>query len=99
MELLEASEINVGLVLTKRLSPLAVRHEILISPYGKLMKDIHTSGKIDITELTLKYGPTVINAALHSVSNMNGLGELANWPRVLEECYAMYEAGTALEKM
>lgn len=63
------------------------------------MKDINTSGKIDITELTLKYGVTVINAALHAVSNMNGLGELANWPKVLEESYAMYEAGTALEKM
>lgn len=99
MELLEACEITVGLVLKKRLSPLALRPETLMSPYDKIIKDIQTTGKIDMTDLALKYGPGVINPALDAVKNLNGLGEAADWPKILEESSAMYQAGISMEKL
>lgn len=99
MELLEACEICVGLVLKKRLSPLAIRPETLMAPYDKIIKTIQTDGKIDMTELAIQYGPGIINPALDAVKNLNGLGEAADWPKILEESSAMYQAGITLEKL
>jgi Mrp family chromosome partitioning ATPase len=52
-----------------------------------------------MTDLAEKYGPNIINAALHATENMNGLGELAKWPTILENSFASYEAGIKMEKM
>jgi replicative DNA helicase len=99
MELLEASEINVGLVLKNRLSCLAIRPETLMAPYDKIIKEIQKRGEVNMTDLAERFGPNIINAALHAVENMNGLGELAKWPKILENSYSSYEAGDKLEKL
>jgi hypothetical protein len=99
MDLQSVSEVNVGLVLKNRISVLAIRPEELISPYDKIIKDIQKCGVVDMTDLAQKYGPNIINAALHAVENMNGLGELANWPKILQESSAMYQAGIKMEKL
>jgi hypothetical protein len=99
MDITEVSEINVGLVLTKRQSPLAVRSECLISPYDKLMKEVQTAGKLDISDLAIRFGPTLINSALDAAKACNGLGTMADWPKILEETAAMYQAGATMEKL
>lgn len=71
----------------------------LIAPYNKILKDIQTQGKIDLTDLALRYGPTVINAALDAAKATQGLANETNWPRVLEESYAAFQAGQVLEKL
>lgn len=101
MELVEASETVMGLVLTKRLVPLAVRTETLVAPYDKMLQHIQKKGisQETINDLTIEFGPGLINAALDAAKHLNGLGELGDWPKILEETAAMYQAGIMLEKM
>lgn len=76
-----------------------MRSEVLIAPYNKILADIQKMGRIDLTTLSMAYGPTVINSALDAARGVGGLALNTNWPKVLEESWAMHQAGATLEKL
>lgn len=93
---LDNSEIVVGLILEKRLSPISVRPEMFHPPYNDVIK-LYKAG-ICSEEIIQKTGLLPIQTAHDAARNINGLGEL-NWVQILEQSASFYSAGDKLEKM
>lgn len=95
--LIEASEIVSGLTITGKISPNAVRSDILISPYDELVK-LYKSGMKEPEELIEKAGLNPVMAALESVKNLNGLSG-ADWLSILEITSMKHNVGVRMEKL
>lgn len=93
----DASELVLGLVLDGRIAKSAVRPEIFIPPYNKIIEEIQQNPTIEIEDLIERHGFSPIRTAWDAVHGLNGLGE-KNWIKILEETALYYDAGRKLEK-
>jgi len=91
------SEIVTGLVLTNKISPNAVRNELLFPPYNDVVKAIK-EGMNEPEDLILKFGIGSINPALDAIKNLNGLSG-ADWLSILETSYNQHQTGMKMEKI
>jgi hypothetical protein len=92
----DASEIVIGLVITKKISINSVRPEIFVPPYNDVIKLMKT-GTIDTETLIEKIGFSPIQASLEAAKSVNGMGS-GNWIKILEDTAIAYDAGIRLEK-
>jgi len=95
MNWLDASECVMGLILEGRLSHNSVRPEILIEPYNRMLT-LWKEG-LPREEIIQRVGLQPFNACLSAVHSMNGAGE-ADWVKILEESYTLYQAGRRMER-
>lgn len=79
-----------------RIAPNAVRPELLMPPYDKMIKLIQ-NGVTEPEELTIQLGISAVRAGFDSVYNMNGYGE-ADWLSILETTAVYQQAGIQMEK-
>lgn len=99
MDWSSASEIVVGLILdNNRLSINAVRPELFIEPYSKIIKLKQKTPEMSIEDLIMAVGFSPVDAALRSVHNMNGLGD-KDWVKILENSATLYDSGAKMGKM
>jgi hypothetical protein len=94
----DSSEIAAGLVLEGRLSINAVRPELFIEPYNRIIKLKQKNPEISIEELISTIGFSPIDSATRAVHNMNGMGD-RNWVQILEQSALLYDAGAKMGKL
>ena len=95
--IIEASEIVSGLTITGKISPNAVRTDILFSPYDELVK-LYKSGVTEPEELIERVGLNTVQASLESIKNLNGLSS-ADWLSILDNTAMKYNMGMRMEKI
>lgn len=93
----DASEYTAGLMLAKRLSKHASDSRYFAPPYDEAVK-LWQDGK-DIEEIFEAIGPNPIQGALHAQENINGLGDIIDFPKLLQKSFTGYQAGIKLEKL
>lgn len=90
-----ASACSMGLILTGRLGATSIRSEALVEPYNRMLL-LYKEGASK-EDIIMRIGLEPYNSCLDAIHNMNGAGE-ADWPRMLEESFALYQAGRKMEK-
>ena len=94
----DSSEIVLGLILDHRLSVNAVRPELFIEPYNKVIKILQKEPETSIEDLIITTGLSPIQGAFDQVHRMNGLGE-RDWVKILEQSMLMYDVGVKMGKL
>jgi len=94
----DSSEIVLGLILDHRLSVNAVRPELFIEPYNKVIKLLQKEPTTSIEDLIIATGLSPIQGAFDQVHRMNGLGE-RDWIKILEQSALFYDAGAKGAKL
>ena len=95
---LETSEVVAGLVLAKRLSLNAVRPEIFFGEFRNMIREMK-DGKAEPEYLIAKYGVDLFQGALEAEKQINGVGDMADWVKMLETSAITYDVGGRLQKL
>jgi len=94
----EASQIVSGLVITGRIASSAVNPEVLFPPYNKLVSS-YKSGVVEPEELVEMIGISAVQVAMHQAGAINGLGDIADWVKLVENSCIQYQIADQLEKI
>ena len=95
--LIEVSEIVSGLVITGKISPNAVKTDLLFSPYNDLIK-MYKAGITEPEELIERAGLATFQAATESIVHLNGLSE-ADWLAILDNTAMKHSTGIVMERL
>jgi hypothetical protein len=98
MNWLENSEVVAGLILAKRLSLNAVRPEIFFGEYRNMIRAMK-EGTVEPEDLITKFGIDIFQTALEAEKATNGVGDMADWVKILEQSAVTYDVGGRLQKL
>lgn len=94
----EVSQIVSGLVISGRLAGSAVNPDTLFPPYNKIISS-YKSGITETEELVELLGISPIQISLHQAESINGLGNVADWIKLVEDSCNQYQIAEQLEKI
>jgi len=95
---LTRSEEVAGLIIENRLSLNNVRPEQFCGEYKKLIEYMK-NGVIEPEELVDKVGLNPFQSAIEASRSINGVGDMVDWVKLLEQSALNYDVGSKLEKL